>query len=161
MKSKTAKTLTLSAIIAALFAALTLVSSAFGLAIGPIEIRFSEAICFLPVLTPAAIPGLFIGCLLANLLCGAVFLDIIFGSLATLIGAIGTYLLRKRPILCLVPPILANTLIVPPLLYYVYGFTDLALPFLFLSIFLGEVLSAGVMGYFVKKGIGKKLSRFL
>lgn len=158
---KTVKNLSVSAIIAALFAALTVFSSLFGLAIGPIELRLSEALCFLPVLTPAAIPGLFIGCILANLLSGAIVLDIIFGSLATLIGALGTYLLRKRPILCLLPPILANTVVVPPLLYFAYGFRSAALPFLFLSIFLGEVLSAGVMGYFVKKSIGNKLKKFL
>lgn len=161
MQSKTVKNLTIASLMGALFVALTLVSNALGLAIGPVEIRFSEAICFLPVLTPAAIPGLSVGCVLANLLCGANILDVIFGSLATLIGAVGTYLLRKRPILSLVPPILSNTLIIPPILYFAYGFQDMALPFLFLSIFLGEVLSAGVLGYFVKKGLNNKLNRYL
>ncbi len=161
MKRKTVKNLSIASLIGALFAATTLISSFFGLAIGPFELRLSEALCFLPVLTPAAIPGLFVGCILANLLCGAVALDVIFGSLATLLGAVGTYLLRKRPILSFLPPILANTLIVPPLLYFVYGFRDAALPFLFFSIFVGEVLSAGVLGFLVKKSVGKKLDRYL
>lgn len=153
MKKNTTRHLTLSAVIAALFAALTLLSSALGLAIGPFELRFSEALCILPIFTPCAIPGLFIGCILANLLCGAVFLDIIFGSLATLLGAVGTYLLRKKKILPYLPPILANTLVVPPLLYFVYGFQSTALPMLYLSIFVGEVISAGVFGAILKKSL--------
>lgn len=153
MKKMTPRHLTLGALIAALYAALTLLSNALGLAIGPFELRFSEALCILPVFTPMAIPGLFCGCILANLLCGALVWDVIFGSLATLVGAVGTYLLRKRPVLSLLPPIAANTLAVPILLYYAYGFQSTALPFLFLSIFVGEVLSAGVMGYLLKKSL--------
>ncbi len=153
MKKNTTRQLTLSAIIAALFAGLTLISSALGLAVGPFELRFSEALCILPIFTPAAIPGLFVGCILANLLCGAVFLDVVIGSLATLLGAVGTYLLRKRKFLPYLPPILANTLAVPPLLYFVYGFQSTALPYLYLSIFVGEVISAGIFGAVLKKGL--------
>ena len=72
---------------------------------GPIQFRISELLCVLPYFTPAAIPGLFIGCLLANFLCGAAALDVIFGSIATLIGAVGSYLLRKNRYLVSVPPI--------------------------------------------------------
>ncbi len=153
MKKITTRQLTLSALIAALFAALTLISSALGLAIGPFELRFSEALCILPIFTPCAIPGLFIGCILANLLCGAVFLDVVIGSLATLLGAVGTYLLRKRRFLPYLPPIFANTLAVPPLLYYIYGFQSTALPLLYLSIFVGEVISAGLFGAVLKKSL--------
>ncbi|MBR5295083.1 MAG: QueT transporter family protein [Clostridia bacterium] len=153
MKNKKLMHLTLSAVIAALFAALTLLSSALGLAIGPFELRFSEALCILPVFTPAAIPGLFLGCILGNLLSGAVFLDVIFGSLATLIGALGTYFWRNKKILPYLPPILANTAIVPPLLYFVYGFRSSALPFLFFSIFVGEVISAGLFGAVLRKSL--------
>ena len=153
MKANNIRQMTLSAIIAALFAALTLLSSFLGLAIGPFELRFSEALCILPVFTPAAIPGLFVGCILGNLLSGAMLLDVIFGSLATLLGALGTYLLRKKKFLPYLPPILANTFVVPPLLYYVYGFRSSALPFLFFSIFVGEVISAGIFGAILKKSL--------
>ncbi|HOA84750.1 MAG TPA: QueT transporter family protein, partial [Bacillota bacterium] len=70
-------------IIAALYVALTFLSAAMGLASGVIQLRLSEALCVLPVFTPAAIPGLAVGCLIANFATGAVVLDVIFGSLAT------------------------------------------------------------------------------
>lgn len=151
MKSQKTLSLAKAAIVAALYVALTFLSSAFSLAFGPIQLRFAEALCILPVFTPAAIPGLFVGCILANLLGGAVPLDVVFGSLATLIGALGTRSLKKSPILSLLPPIAANTVVVPLLLYYAYGFRDTALPLLFLSVFVGEVLSAGVMGFGLRK----------
>jgi len=151
MKKSKTRSLASSAIIAALYVALNFLSAGLNLAFGPIQLRFSEALCILPAFTPAAVPGLFVGCLLANLLGGAIPLDVIFGSLATLLGAVGTYLLRNRPLLSLLPPIVANTAIVPFLLYFAYGFRDVALPFLFLSIFLGELVSAGVLGYGLRK----------
>ncbi len=147
MKRKSVRLLSQGAIIAALYAALTLVSASLGLAIGPFELRFSEALAVLPLFTPAAVPGLFCGCLVANILCGAHFLDILFGSLASLLGAVGTYLLRKKPYLALIPPVLANTLIIPPILYFTYGFDSFGLPLLFLVFFVGEALSAGLGGF--------------
>ena len=83
--------ITQAALIAALYVVLTLVSAAFGLDSKAIQFRLSEVLTVLPALTPAAIPGLFIGCLLSNFICGAMLPDMIFGSLATLIGAVGTY----------------------------------------------------------------------
>ena len=151
MKHKKALSLTKAALIAALYVALTVLSASLGIAFGPIQLRFAEALCILPVFTSAAIPGLFVGCILANLLGGAIYPDVVFGSLATLIGAVGTYALRNRPFLSLVPPIAANTAVVPLLLYFAYGFRDTALPLLFLSIFFGELLSAGGMGFVLKK----------
>lgn len=151
MKSRKILYLTRAAIIAALYVALTLLSASLNLAFGPIQLRFAEALCILPAFTPAAIPGLFVGCILANLLGGAIPLDVVFGSLATLLGALGTYALRERPLFSLVPPVAANTVIVPLLLYYAYGFHNTALPLLFLSIFAGEVLSAGVLGFLLRK----------
>lgn len=82
--------------IAALYVVLTYITNLLGLASGTIQVRFSEALCILPVFTPAAIPGLFIGCLISNLITGGIIWDIIFGSIATLLGALGTYFLRKR-----------------------------------------------------------------
>ena len=99
--------------IAALYVVLTLLANALGLANYAIQVRFSEALTILPFFTPAAIPGLTIGCLLSNILTGCAPLDILFGTLATLIGALGTYALRRFEWLAPLPPILANTIIVP------------------------------------------------
>ena len=85
-----------AAMIAALYVVLTYITNLLGLASGTIQVRFSEALCILPVFTPAAIPGLFIGCLISNLITGGIIWDIIFGSIATLLGALGTYFLRKK-----------------------------------------------------------------
>lgn len=139
-----------AAIVAALYVVLTYIAAAMGLASNPVQIRFSEALTILPIFTPAAIPGLVVGCLLANILTGCALWDIVFGTLATLIGAVGTYLLRKHSILALIPPIVSNTLIIPPVLMYVYGFEGTYWYFT-LTVFLGEVISCGILGYFLQK----------
>ena len=145
MKHKQLALLTQGALIAALYTAITYLINYFGLANGAIQVRLSEALTILPAFTPAAIPGLFIGCLLSNLLTGAAIWDIIFGSLATLLGAVFTYLLRKHEKLAAIPPILSNTLIVPLVLKWAYGVPD-ALLYLFLTVGLGEVISCGIFG---------------
>ena len=123
-------------IVAALYTVLTCVVGAFDLASGAIQFRVSEALCVMPVFFPAAIPGLTIGCVISNLITGGLWQDVVFGSLATLVGALGAYLLRKAPAwLTTVPTILANALVVPPIL-----------PFITLTVTAGEVLSAGVLG---------------
>jgi uncharacterized membrane protein len=149
-----------AAIIAALYVALTYLASAMGLASMAIQLRFSEAMCVLVVLTPAAVPGMWIGCFLANLLTGAAPWDVVFGSLATLIGVLGgrvlTVLSRRlypahptvaKLTLCLIPlpTVIANAAIIPPVLIYAYGVQD-ALPYLILTVGLGEILSAWVLG---------------
>ena len=91
-----------AAMIAALYVVLTYITNLLGLASGTIQVRFSEALCILPVFTPAAIPGLFIGCLISNLITGGIIWDIIFGSIATLLGALGTYFLQKEEV-CIHP----------------------------------------------------------
>lgn len=103
------RSLCMSAVIAALYAALTLLLAP--ISYGPIQLRVSEAMTLLPMLLPQAVPGLFVGCLIANLYTGMIT-DIIFGSLATLIAAVGTYLLRKKPLLAAACPVLVNALIV-------------------------------------------------
>jgi uncharacterized membrane protein len=144
MKNKKVAFLTQAAIIAAVYVVLGVAFAAFGK--GAIQVRIAEALTILPLFTPAAIPGVFIGCLLSNVLSGAILLDVIFGSLASLIGAIGTYTLRKcRPILATLPPILANTIIVPLILRYGYG-DPLPIPFMMLTVGIGEILSCGVLG---------------
>lgn len=149
-----AKLITQSAIIASLYVVLTFVANAMGLASGAIQIRLSEALTILPFFTPAAIPGLFIGCLISNILVGGVIWDIIFGSLATLIGAIGTYYLRKHKWLTPLPPIISNAIIIPFVLVYAYGVTD-ALPYLMLTVGIGEVISAGLLGMLLLNSLNK------
>ena len=148
--SKSAMYVAHAAIITALYVILTYLASWLGLANGVIQVRFSEALTILPLFTPAAIPGLFLGCLLSNILTGCILWDVLFGSLATLLGALGTYLLRKvlikgKPFLAPLPPILANTLIVPFILSYAY-FVEDTIPFLMLTVGLGEVISCGILG---------------
>lgn len=152
MKSK-ALFITQAAVIAAIYVVLTYLAQLFGLASGAIQLRLSEMLTVLPFFTPAAIPGLFIGCILSNILTGCVIWDVIFGSLATLIGAVGTYLLRKKsPYLAPVPPIVANTLIVPFVLTYAYGAED-GILFLMLTVGIGEILSCGVLGIVFMKAL--------
>lgn len=152
MKSK-ALFITQAAVIAAIYVVLTYLAQLFGLASGAIQLRLSEMLTVLPFFTPAAIPGLFIGCVLSNILTGCVIWDVIFGSLATLIGAVGTYLLRKKSLyLAPVPPIVANTLIVPFVLTYAYGAED-GIFFLMLTVGIGEILSCGVLGIVFMKAL--------
>lgn len=145
MKNKKVLYLTQAAMIAALYVVLTFIANAFGLANYAVQVRFSEALTILPFFTPAAIPGLFAGCLLSNLLTGCMPLDVIFGSLATLLGALGTYALRKNKWLASVPPIAANILIVPFILAYVYRFEG-SIPYFMLTVGAGEIISCGILG---------------
>lgn len=140
--------------VAALYVELTLVSSAMGLASGQIQLRLSEALTILPCFFPAAVPGLFVGCLLANLLTGCVLWDVAVGSLATLLGALGTRLLRKNRWLAVLPPIVSNILLVPPVLAWAYGVEE-SIPLLMLTVGLGEVLSCGVLGELMYSALDK------
>lgn len=152
MRNKKVLFVTQAAVIAAIYVVLTIFIAAFNLASGNIQVRISEALCILPFFTPAAIPGLWIGCLLANLITGASVFDIVFGSLATLIGAVGTYCLRKHRFLCTLPPVISNMVIIPIVLRYAYGLTfiyketDLSIPFFALTVGIGEVISICVLG---------------
>ncbi|RGO23048.1 QueT transporter family protein [Dorea sp. OM02-2LB] len=141
------------AMIAAIYVVLTLVFAPFSY--GEVQVRISEALTILPLFTPAAIPGLFVGCLISNILGGCVLPDIIFGSLATLIGAIGTYMLRKQnKFLAPLPPIIANALIVPFVLRYAYQ-VPLPIPFMMLTVGIGEVISCGVLGMILHTALNK------
>jgi uncharacterized membrane protein len=143
MKENQTRNLVFSALIAAIYVVLTLLLRP--ISYGPIQFRVSEALCVLPYFTPAAIPGVFIGCLISNLLGGAVLMDIVFGSLATLIGAIGSWLLRRNRWLVSLPPILSNTLIIPWVLKFAYGSEDLVW-YMMITIGIGEILAIGVLG---------------
>ncbi len=131
------------AVIAAIYVALT--GLVMPIAFGPVQFRISEALCVLPYFTPAAVPGVSIGCLLSNLIYGAAMPDVIFGTLATFIGAVGSYLLRRKKWLVCVPPILSNTIIIPWVLRCAYGSADL-IPVAMLTVGIGEVLAIGVAG---------------
>ena len=146
--------LTQSALVASLYVALTLISASLGLASGVIQVRISEALTILPMFTAAAIPGLFVGCIAANLVTGAALWDIVFGSVATLLGAVGTYLLRRNRYLATIPPIMSNTLIIPFVLKIAYGVSD-GYSFLFLTIFSGELISCGVLGILLSRALAK------
>lgn len=135
---------TQAAMIAAIYVVLTYLFAPFSF--GEIQVRIAEALTILPVFTPAAIPGLFVGCFIGNILGGAVLPDIVMGSIATLIGAVLTYLLRRQSnFLAVLPPILSNTILVPYVLKLCYGI-NLPIPLLMLSIGLGEVIGCGVLG---------------
>ena len=138
--------LTLSAMIAALYVVLTLLSAAFGLSSGVIQVRISEALCALTFFTPAAVPGLAIGCLISNIVTSASLLDVVFGTLATLLGALGGRALKNHKKLVTLPTVLANTLIIPLVIVYGFGVTDVALPIVALSVCAGELISATLFG---------------
>ena len=153
MKNKSTLFLVQGAAIAAVYVVLTLVFAP--LSFGEVQIRFSEALTVLPFFTPAAIPGLFVGCVIANLLGGAIPVDIIFGSIATLIGAFFTYKLRASgkwtaPI----PPVVSNIVIVPFVLRYGYGI-NLPIPLMMLTVGIGEVVSCGVVGLILQTALLK------
>lgn len=153
MKNKGVLFMTQAAMIAAIYVVLTVVFAAFSF--GEVQIRLAEALTILPFFTPAAIPGLFIGCLIGNILGGAILPDIIFGSLATLAGAFVTYALRnKNKFLAPVGPIVANTVVVPFVLRFAYG-VNLPIIFMMGTVGLGEIISCGVLGMILLFALSK------
>lgn len=153
MKNKSILFMMQSAMIAALYVVLTFLFAPFSF--GSVQVRIAEALTVLPYFTPSAIPGLLIGCLIGNLLGGAPLPDIIFGSLATLIGAVFTYLLRKQnKFLAPIPPILSNTIIIPLVLRFAYGL-NLPIYYMAFTISIGEILSCGVLGMILLTSLGK------
>ena len=152
--NKTTRHLTMGAMIAALYVILTLLSNAFGLSSGVIQLRISEALYALAIFTPSAVLGLFVGCLLSNIFVGGILIDVIFGSIATLIGAFFTYKLRKNPIYALIPPILSNAIIIPPILRFAYGIEG-SIWYFALTVGIGELLSCGVLGYLLYLALKK------
>lgn len=175
--------------IAAVYAAATLVAllALQGLAWGPVQFRISEAVCVLALLTPNAIPGLTIGCALANLIALAIngtgalgLLDVVFGSLATCLGALWCWKMRGNPKVAVLGPVIANALIVPaylPLLlqgmgFYTIPFTTIALDGAYIPMYLfgliatgtGEALVMYVLGLpllaaLKRSGVAKRLAR--
>ncbi len=144
-----------AAVIAALYVVLTAVAAGFDLASGAIQVRFSECLTILPFFTNAAVPGVTIGCLIANIVTGAALPDVIFGSLATLLGALGSYYFRKNRFLCSLPPVIANTLIIPFVLKFAYGFEGgfelfgiyiSTIPAFMITVGIGEIITCVIFG---------------
>jgi len=134
---------TQASVIAALYTVLTF---AFGsVSFGVVQFRVSEMLTVLPCFTPAAIPGLFVGCLLSNLLGTALWADVLFGSLATLAAALLSHLFRKHRLLVPLPPVIVNALVVPFVLRYAYGTPGL-LPVLALSVGVGQFVCCYGLG---------------
>ncbi len=143
---KKARYITEAALVGALYVVLCEFSALLGLSSGAFQIRFAEALTVLPAFLPSAVPGLFVGCLLANILSGAVMWDVIFGSLATLLGAFLTKILsRKNKYLASVPPIVANSVVIPLIIKYAYG-VKIGFPLIFLGVLSGEIISCGILG---------------
>ena len=136
--------LTQGAMIAALYVVLTMAFAP--ISFGPMQLRIAEALTILPLFTSAAVPGLFAGCILANILGGGVIWDIIFGSLATLIGAWLGYKLRENRWLVPLPAVVSNTLIIPFVLRYGYGVADIPLPLMMVYIAAGEIAGCYILG---------------
>lgn len=149
------------ATVAGLYAAMTLICLLFlgGLAWGPVQFRISEAICVLALFTPDAIPGLTLGCVIANVANIALsgtgtlgLLDVVFGSLATLVGAAFSWRFRRHPAVAVLGPILANALIVPaylPLMlgglgFYTIPFTSIALDGSYPLMYLFGLVTTGL-----------------
>lgn len=142
-------------VIAALYVVLTFMSAFAGMSSGVIQLRLSECLYVLAMYSPYSVGGLFVGCFIANLLTGAAAPDIIFGAVATLIGAYGTYRLRKQnTMIALIPPIVANTLIIPFVLKVTYHVGD-AMWFIMVTVGIGELLSCGLLGILLKRLLDK------
>ena len=165
---KKSKTLYLcqAAMIAALYVVLTWLSAIFGLASNAIQCRLGEALCILPLFMPAAVPGLGVGCLVANLLFSPAPADLIFGTLATVLGAIGCRCIGrvwhsgKLPNLIVgtLPNVIANTVIVPLVLRYAYGLDD-ALWLLAAQVGAGELISGTVLGVLLALALPRHIQR--
>lgn len=140
------------AMIAALYVVLTYLSSLFGLSSGVIQCRLSELLCILPALLPEAVPGLGLGCLLANLLTGGTIYDLTVGTACTVLGAVGARLLRRLPrplcFLITLPTVVANALGVPAvILLSAAGAEQWSLfPYYALTVAAGELIAATVLG---------------
>lgn len=146
------KSITVSAMIAALYVILSYVCDSLGLLRFAVQLRIPEALCVLCAFTPYAIPGMTLGCFLANLLLGCAPLDVMVGSLATFIGAFFGYIIARRfssknsaIIISTIPTFISNTLIMPPVIMYAYG-SEYALPLVFVTVGIGELLSAVMLG---------------
>ena len=154
--------ITLSAVIAALYAALTLLLAP--ISFGPVQCRVAECLCILPLFTPYAIPGLFLGCLISNIIGSMGMFDIVFGSLTTLVAAILTYKLKKNIYISLIPPVILNAIVVGGYLSFIMsesGFSLAGFAVFALQVGLGQLVSCFGLGlillFYLKKSRLTKL----
>lgn len=138
-----AKRILQGAIIAAVYAALTILLAP--LSYGPMQVRVSEALTVLPALTSAGVPGLFVGCLVSNMLGPYGIVDVVVGSGASLLAAIGSYCLREKPLLVPLPPVVFNGVLVGGMLHFAYGVPNL--PACMVWVALGQLVACYVLGY--------------
>ena len=134
-----------ASLIAAVYTALCLLFQPISFGFAGVQLRVSEALTLLPMLTTAAVPGLFVGCLLSNLLGGAMMIDVVVGSLTTLAAALCTRKLRNHPLWAAVPPVLFNALTVGCIIHYVYG-VNMPLWLCMLSVGLGQLAACYGIG---------------
>lgn len=154
------KSLTRAAMVAAVYAALTVLLAP--ISFGAVQFRAAEALTVMPMFMSEAVPGLAIGCLVANILGGAMLPDIVFGSIATLLAAVVTRALRKRPLVAMAAPAAFNAIIVGPVVYFCYvmaegAFSFGALAFTCLTVGLGELAIIYTLGFMLSR-IGKRLN---
>ena len=152
--------LTQGALIAALYVLLTWLAHQFGLDSGAIQIRLSEALTILPCFTPAAIPGLAIGCLIANVLGGCTIFDIVFGTLATLLAAVCTRRLRHRLVLASAMPVIFNGVIIGAVVHYAYA-PVIPLLLCMLLVALGEAIACMLLGPMVLRAVKRIPAKML
>ena len=165
MTTQSIRNLAYGAMIAALYALTTVLLAP--ISYGDTQFRVSEALTLLPMLTPAAVPGLFLGCLIANLLGSGVWYDVIFGSLTTLAAALLTRRLKDKPFLASLPPVILNGLIVGGVVYFAYEYTPGApvsaaqLLLTMGSVALGEAVACCVLGVILMKALRKLPDKIL
>ena len=155
---KNTNTLTRGAIIAALYAAITLLLAP--ISYGEVQVRIAESLTLLPILLPEAVPALAVGCLLSNILGGATIFDIIFGTLATLLAALCTRMLRKNRLAASFMPVLFNGVIVGAVVHYCYA-PVIPLPLCMLSVAAGEAISCMLLGPVVLRAVGRIPAKML
>ena len=166
-KSKlSVKSLTVSAMIAAIYVVLSYLCEALGLFKGAIQIRLPEALCVLCAFTPYAVPGITLGCFLANFLMACAPIDIFAGSIATLIGAYFGRIIAVRTadkkaslLLATIPTFISNAIIMPPVISYAYG-SEQGITFVFLTVGIGELISAVILGTMLGISLKKTRIRF-
>ena len=153
-KKNSVKQLVIAALIAAMYVVLTYISASFGLAYGAIQLRFSEALCILPLFSPAAIYGLSLGCLISNIGSSLGIMDMLFGTVATVLASLSTYAMRKLPkVISLLPPVLINALFVGAQIAIFSGESGFISSFIYVAI--GQAIVVYALGiplfYLVKK----------
>jgi len=152
LKTRQTKFWIQAALIAAVYATLTIILGS--ISYGPVQFRIAEALTVLPALTPAGIPGLFVGCLVANILGPYGAIDMILGGGATLIAAILSYMLRKYPILVPLPPVIVNAIVIGMMLKYVYA-VPMSLLACMATVGLGQLVTCYGLGYPLLKILGR------